>query len=132
MGFFSRLISPETNRLTLERDWFRAQFEETYDELSDAKRELKAEINRNRRREDAFLNIIVQAGTDRNVPKRQPDEEPKDTPPTEPTLSQAQEILLRDRAEQYVRQKFDVYSPDEVERIFQIMKADPEEWLKDS
>jgi hypothetical protein len=131
MGFLSRLISPEINRLTLERDWFQAQYDQTYDELSDAKKELKAEINRNRRREDAFLNVIVQAATTKNLPKRQPDDE-QPTPSTEPTLSQAQEILLRDRARQLVEQKFETVTPEEVERVFQIMKTDAEEWLKDS
>ena len=136
MSFFASLFAPDVTRLEselaqmkTERDWFKARATEAGMDRLKAEAALKAEINRNRKREDLLQGQILELGGAHRLPPRI--EEPKVEEVPE-GLSPAAASTLRDRAEQYRDQKYPEERTDEkTEEIYQMMLADPETWLSD-
>ncbi len=137
MGFFSRLISPEIDRLSSElaqakkeRDWFEARCEESGGQRLKAEADLRSEINRNRKREDLLTDQIRELAGAKRLPVRIVEEKPEELPAG---LSPMAEQALRDRAREYCEQRYNEadITQEKIDEVFEMMKLDPEEWLKD-
>ena len=137
MGFFSRLISPEIDRLSSElaqakkeRDWFEARCEQLGGERLRALAAERSEINRNRKREDLLQGQILELAGGKRLPVRIEEKKPEETPEG---LSPMAEQALRDRAREYCTQRYNEadITTEKIDEVFEMMKADPEEWLKD-
>lgn len=118
----------------VERDRYKRLYEETAQELTTTVKTLNSERHRNRRREDAFIDQIVELGGGRRLPTRTaPEPVENETPPA---LSQQDETELRARANQYAEQKAareglrPVAEADYVE-AYEMMLKDKEYWLSD-
>lgn len=134
MGLWFRLFSAECARLNAEliqsnaqRDWWESQARAIGAERLTAKADLKAEINRNRKREDAFTNIVLGLETGKHLPKRIEEPRPEDVEEKPVRLSTAQDLILQERAREYCDQRPEA----EFDNVYARMKEDPEEWLRD-
>lgn len=137
MGFFSRLIVPEIDRLQTElaqakeeRDWYRDRCNESGGERLKAESALRSEINRNRKREDLLQGQILELAGGKRLPVRIEEKKPEETPEG---LSPMAEQALRDRAREYCTQRYNEadITEEKIDEVFEMMKLDPEEWLKD-
>lgn len=146
-----RLVSPEIARLQgevttakaqltqaeVERDWWRRSAEGLGGTLTDVRRELQAEIKRNRRREDELIEQIIKLGGGRGLVPRQLDFDAKERAVSENAkpaeLTAIQQEQLRDRAFMTLEQRFpgEQVTPEMVEAQYQAMLEDPMDWLID-
>lgn len=135
-----RLVGPEQEleieklKLALSqagelRDWYRDRCGEMNEALKKKASVLSSEYKRNRQREDALTNQLIEFGGGRRLPSReesveQPDGETK-------KLSPVVESDLRRMAEEYAVQKhqYGTPTPEEIETVYEQMSLDPDRWI---
>jgi hypothetical protein len=135
MSFFHRLFAPEIVSLkaelaqvTAEREWFRGQCDVLGRLAQKRESDLKAEIKRNRLREDLLNNQIIELGGGRPLPPRIDIPVPN---AQSDRLSQEEELLLRARAKEVLEQKHpgEDITAEMFEDALERMKEDPAYWL---
>jgi hypothetical protein len=128
-------VRQQLNETTAQAQWFRSQVLELSGRLEKVQKDLDAEIKRNRKREDELVAQILELGGGRRLAHRL--EQPRlpnvdiETPDT--TVTPIQESLLRERAREYCEQRSegDEITGEMVERVYQQMLQDPQQWLSD-
>lgn len=136
MDLIRRLFVPEIQELKAklhaaetERDWYRERCGEFGPLLNKAKADLKAEIVRNRKREDLLYNQLLEISGGRTLPVRI--EEPQAEPEPDGQISSMALELLAERAREYCKDRYPDEPDQHFERVFEQMKTDPEHWLTD-
>lgn len=140
-GFLTRIFAPtlaarnaELTQSNAERDWWRKQCEDAGEVIRQERLSLRTEIARNRKREDALTNQIIQLAGGRGLPAREIETEQPPEEAQQPNL--LNEAKLRERAQEYVDQRAtEAMTPNAREEmiaeVFEKMKENPEHWLAD-
>lgn len=132
MKWLFRLFNPELITLRSERNWFERQFTAASERVAALERELRLEINANRKREDALrAEIIKLAGARPPTPRDAEDASPDVTiAESYEALSERDTEVLWERAGDYCKSQFGAdFSNAQQNTIFEQMKADPANWL---
>lgn len=141
-GFFARLFSSEVAQLTAdleqakrERDWYKQLFDE-----SGNGKALKAEITRNRKREDVLTDRILTLTTGGGLPSHREVTTVEQGLLSETSqqniqsaLTEADKDALWDRAVEYTAQTSplgEAATNEQVMETYKKMLADPANWLE--
>lgn len=143
-GILARFLNSEIARLAAERDaleedadFWQDRYTEERKLRKDAESTLRAEIDRNKTREDLLLNEALRAAGCNSVPSHEVlktsdgavdelDEVPEQLPPGMPN----EDEILRSRARLYAEQRHGENPTDEqVEVIYAEMDKDRDHWL---
>lgn len=143
LALLSRLISPRVAELESELNAERAECERFQNELNITEAKLtllgKAydqEVERNRLREDRLTELLIGTVTPlaSSIPRhaspngKKPDGL-QDPGVIEPALSEADKESLRHRATEYCAQTMIDFTDEDVEKVYQQMLPNPQEWI---
>ena len=137
MNFIRRLIDPRIKELELrleyaerEATWYKDRCGEMVELVAKRNTALSAEYKRNRLREDALTNQLLELGGGRRLPTREekPVEPDDDTPKR---LATAADERLRGLAREYAVQKHQFGTPteEEIDNTYSMMLENPDHWL---